>query len=90
MVTVHECGFELLSKLPYSPAYMLVCFTGFPSVQIFKGVTVGYFEDNESVIMAINEWAVDQDQTFFLEGVKALQQRRKSVLISEEIMFDRQ
>jgi len=33
------------------------------------------FEDDEAVIMTINEWIEEQDQNFFCEGVKALQQR---------------
>jgi len=46
------------------------------TVQIFKGITAWRaFEDDETVINAINEWIEEQDQNFFCEGIKALKQR---------------
>jgi len=75
MVVVHECGFKLLSQPPYFADLTLSDFQ-IPTVQIFKGSLHGSaFEDDEAVIMVINKWTEQQDQNFFREGVKALQQR---------------
>jgi len=73
MVAVHKCGFELLSQPPYfvdlSPS----------DFQLFRYLKESLrdraFEDDEAVITAVNKRIEEQDQNFFCEGVKALQQR---------------
>jgi len=59
LTTVHNCGFELLSKQSYSPIRHLK--------ESLRGRA---FEDNEAIITpAVNEWTEECCQNFFLESV---------------------
>jgi len=85
MVSVHECGFELLSQPPY---FADLVPSDFQRSRYLKESLCGRaFEDDEAVIMAINERTEEQDQNFFCESVKTLQQRWENVLIFEGIAF---
>jgi len=69
---VHECGFELLSQPPYFAD--LVPSDLQRSRYLKESLCGRAFEDDEAVNMAINERIEEQDQKFFCEGVKTLQQ----------------
>jgi len=73
MTAIHECGFELLSHPPYSPDLAPSDFHLFRHLK--DSLNGQAFEDDNAVIMAINEWIEEQEQNFFLEGVKTLVQR---------------
>jgi len=75
MVAVHECGFKLLPQPPYFAALASSDFQR--SRYLKEPLREHPFEDDEAVIIAINEWTEEQDQNFFCEGVKTLQQRWK-------------
>ena len=73
IATIHECGFELLSHPPYSPD---VAPSDFHLFRHLKDSLRGWaFEDDDAVIMAVNESIEEQEQNFFVEGVKTLKQR---------------
>ena len=73
VTAIHDCGFELLSHPPYSPDLAPSDFHLFRySKESLRGRA---FEDDEADTMAVNEWIEERHQNFFLEGVKALEQR---------------
>ena len=73
MVTIHDCGFELLSHPPYSPDLAPSDFHLFRHLK--ESLHGRAFEDDEDVTVAVNEWIEERDQNFFLEGIKTLEQR---------------
>jgi histone-lysine N-methyltransferase SETMAR len=73
MADINECDFQLLCHPPYSPDLAPSDFNLFI---LLKDSLRGYvIQSNEVVIQAINEWIEEQEQRFFLEGVKALEHR---------------
>jgi len=72
MIAVHECGFELFSQPPY---FADLAASDFQRSRYLKNSLRGCaFEDDEAVTTT-NEWTKKQDQNFFCEGIKALEQR---------------
>jgi len=85
MVAVHECGIDRPSRPPY---FADVALSAFQMTRFLKESHHGCtFDEDKSVIMAINEWIGEQNQNFFCEGVKHCSKDEKSVLISERIVF---
>ena len=73
MVTIRQCGFELLNCPPYSPDLVPCDFHVFQS---FKGSLRGQtFESDKDVIHAIDDWFEQLDEQFFIDGIKALAHR---------------
>jgi len=67
MVTVHECGFELLSQPPY---FAELAPSGFQrSRYLKKSLRERAFEDDEAVIITKHKLIEEQDQNFFCESV---------------------
>jgi len=85
MVAVHECGFELLSQLPY---FADLAPSDFQRSRYLKESLRGLaFEDDEAITMAVIKQIEEQEQNFSCEGVKHCSKDGKSVLISEGIAF---
>jgi len=83
VVMVDVCGFKLLSQPPY---FADLAASDFQRSRYLKDSLRGRsFEDDEAVIMAVNKRIEEQDENFFCEGVKTLQQRWGKCLISEGI-----
>jgi len=73
MVAMHECGFKLLSQPPY---FADLAPSDFQRSRYLKQSLRGRaFEDDEAVTMAVNKQIEEQDQNFFCDAVKTLQQR---------------
>lgn len=73
MTAIHECGFELLQHPPYSPDLAPSDFHLFRSLK--DSLRGRQFDSDENVIKAINDWCDQLDESFFLDGVKALEHR---------------
>jgi hypothetical protein len=79
MAAIHECGFELLCHPPYSPD---LATSDFHLFRLLKDSHRGQvFQSDEVVIRAINESIEEQEQRFFLEGVKALEHRWEKCVV---------
>jgi len=76
VATIHVCGFKLLPHPPYSPDLAPSDFHLFKHLN--DSLRGRVFEDDEAVIMAVNEWIVEQDKNLFLVGVRTLEQRWES------------
>jgi len=73
MAAIRECGFELLSLLPYSPDLAPSDYHVFRSLKdSLRGQSFGY---GEEVIDTINDWFELQDKQFFVDGVNSLAHR---------------
>jgi len=64
--TIHDCGFELLSHLPYSPDLAPSYFHLFQHLK--KSLRGWAFEDDKDITVAVNEWIEEQDQIFSLNA----------------------
>ena len=63
-----ECGFEILPHPQYSPSD----FSLFPKLKShLRGMHYG---SNDSVIEAVNEYLGDQENAFYIEGIRKLEQ----------------
>lgn len=70
---IGECGFELLQHPPYSPD---LAPSDFHLFRFLKESLRGQkFESDENVIQAIDDWCEQLHESFFLDGVKALERR---------------
>jgi len=73
MAAIRECGFELLSPLPYSPDLVPSDYHVFRSLKdLLRGQSFGR---GEEVIHTINDWFELQDKQFFVDGVNSLAHR---------------
>ncbi|UYV77657.1 hypothetical protein LAZ67_15001833 [Cordylochernes scorpioides] len=72
MATIYDSGFELLPHAPYSPDLAPSDFNLFPHLK--KKLSGIHFRSDEEVIDASLE------TSFFLEGIKALEPRRKKCI----------
>ena len=64
-----ECGFEILSHPPYSPSDFYL----FPKLKSHLRCT--QYGSNEGAIEAVNEYLGDQENAFYFEGTRKLEQR---------------
>lgn len=70
---IDECGFELLQHPPYSPD---LAPSDFHLFRFLKELLRGQkFDSDENVIHAIDDWCEGLHESFFLDGVKALERR---------------
>ena len=73
MTAATECGFEILPRLPNSPDIAPSDFYLFPKLKShLRGTQYGI---NEGVIEAVTEYSGDQENAFFVEGIRKLKQR---------------
>jgi histone-lysine N-methyltransferase SETMAR len=71
MAAINECGLELLCHPPYSPD---LAPSDFHLFRFLKDSLHGQvLQSDKVVIQATNEWIEEQEQRFFVEGVKALE-----------------
>ena len=68
-----ECGFEILSHPPYSPDIAPSDFYLFPKLKSQLRCT--QYGSNEGAIEAVNEYLGDQENAFYFEGTRKLEQR---------------
>jgi len=73
MTAIRNAGFELLRHPSYSPDLAPSDFYLFPKLKEFmKGWR---FRDDDDVICTASDWLEDQDQEFFYNGIRALENR---------------
>ncbi|UYV63007.1 hypothetical protein LAZ67_2002824 [Cordylochernes scorpioides] len=77
MAAIYDSGFELLSHAPYSPDLAPSDFHLFPHLK--KSLSGIHFRSDEEVIDAVTSFFESLETSFFLEGIKALEHRWKSV-----------
>jgi len=81
MAAIRECGFELLSPLPYSPDLAPSDYHVFRFLKdSLRGQSFGC---DEEVIYTINDWFELQDKQFFVDGVNSLTHRREKRVVLE-------
>ena len=73
MTAATECGFEIIPHPSYSPDKAPSDFYPFSELQ--SHLRVAQFGSNEGVIEAVNEYLGDQENAFFFDGVRKLEQR---------------
>ena len=69
-----EFGYELPPHPPYSPDLAPCDFFLFPNLK--KSLAGQKFESNEEIIAATEAYFADLQKTFFLDGLKKLENRR--------------
>ncbi|UYV65507.1 hypothetical protein LAZ67_3004547 [Cordylochernes scorpioides] len=75
MAAIYDSGFELLSPAPYSPDLAPSDFQLFPHLkESLYGI---HFRSDEEVIDAVTSFFESLKTSFFMEGIKALEHRRK-------------
>ena len=81
MAAIRECGFKLLSQLPYSPDLAPSDYHVFRSLKdSLRGQSFGC---GEGVIHTINDWFELQDKQFFMNGVNSLAHRWEKRVVLE-------
>nr|XP_033774750.1 histone-lysine N-methyltransferase SETMAR-like [Geotrypetes seraphini] len=70
---LHELGFEVILRPPYSPDLAPSYFFLFPNLKIW--LCGKKFLSNEDVIDAVNEYFAEFDKTYFSDGMKKLETR---------------
>jgi len=81
MAAIRECGFELLSHLPYSPDLAPSDYHVFRSLKdSLRGQSFGC---DEEVIDTKNDWFELQDKQFFVDGVNSLTHRWEKRVVLE-------
>jgi len=81
MAAIRECGFELLSHLPYSPDLAPSDYHVFRSLKdSLRGQRFGC---DEEVIDTKNDWFELQDKQFFVDGVNSLTHRWEKRVVLE-------
>ena len=73
MTAATECGFEILPHPPYSLDMAPSDFYLFQNQKSHLGGT--QYESNEGVIEAVNDYLGDQENAFYFEGIRKLEQR---------------
>ena len=77
MAKIHELHFELVDHPPYSPDLAPSDFFLFPKLKVSLGGQ--RFSSNDEVIAYVNAYFAEQDANYYLEGLKWLEYRWKSV-----------
>jgi hypothetical protein len=73
-----ECGWTVLSPLPYIPDLTLSEFHLFGPMK--DGLCGKHFADDSAVIVAIKKWLLDTNSNFYKRGMPTLvQQLRKYI-----------
>lgn len=78
MNSIRDLGFELLDHPPYSPDLAPSDYYLFPRLK--KTLKGHKFLCNEEIIEAVEGWFAEQEETFFLKGLEALQDRCKKCI----------
>lgn len=73
MSKLHELGFELVPHAPYSPDLAPSDFFLFPNLK--KWLAGKRFSTNEEVIDTVNGYFADLEKSYFLDGMKKLENR---------------
>ena len=73
MTAATEWGVKVLPHPSYSPDMAPSDFYLFPKLK--SNLRGTQFGSNEGVIQAVNEYLVDQQKDFYLEGIRKLKQR---------------
>lgn len=73
MAAIQQAGFELVDHPPYSPDLAPSDFHLFPKLKEY--LRGNRYEDDNEVMDAVESFLQDQDKTFFLKGIKALEKR---------------
>ena len=73
MTAASECGFEILPHSPYSPDMAHSDFYLCPKLKSHLSGT--QYGSNEVVMEAVNEYLGDQENVFYFEGIRTLEQR---------------
>lgn len=77
LAAIHQAGFELVGHPPYSPDMAPSDFYQFPKLKEHLRGTK-FLNDND-VMEAVEAWLETQDETFFENGIKALEHAGTSV-----------
>ena len=83
MTAATECGFEILPHPPYSSDMAPSDFYLFPKLKSHLHGT--QYGNSEGVIEAVNEYFGDQENTFYFEGIRKLEQRWAKCIAFKEI-----
>ena len=75
MSAAHDCGFELIDHLPYSPDLAPLDYFLFPNLK--KNLAGKRYESDEDVIFAVEDFFESQEENFYATGIRALQHRWK-------------
>ena len=75
MFTVHDCGFELIDHLPYSPNLAPSDYFLLPNMK--KHVAGKRYWINCDVISAVRDFLAGQEDNFYTTKIQALQHRSK-------------
>ena len=70
LATLRDCGFEIVDHFPYSPDLAPSNFFLFPNM---KKHLAGKRYQTDEVISAVEDFFGDQDESFYSNGIKALQ-----------------
>ena len=73
MTAATECGFEILPHSSFSPDMDLFDYYLFPKLKFHLHGT--QYGSNGSVMGAVNKYLVDQEKTFYFEGIRKLEQK---------------
>ncbi|KAK3096048.1 hypothetical protein FSP39_022480 [Pinctada imbricata] len=68
MAAIHDCGFDLIEHLPYSPDLAPSDFHLFPKLKA-AGI---HFQSNDAFILAVDGFLTSQDKEVFKSGTEAL------------------
>ena len=75
MSTVCDCGFELIDHPPYSPDLAPSDYFLFPNVK--KHLAGNWYQTDDDVISAIEDFFESQEENFYSTGIQALEHRWK-------------
>ena len=75
MSPVHDCGFELIDHIPYSPDLAPSDYFLFPNLK--KHLAGRRYESDDDVISAVEDFFEGQEENFYATGIRALQHRWK-------------
>ena len=73
MSAVHDCGFKLIDHPPYSPDLAPSDYFLFPNLK--KHVAGKWYESDDDVISAVEDFFEGQEENFYVTGIQALQHR---------------
>lgn len=71
MVAVHDCGFELVDQPPCSLHLVTFDYYLFPNMK--KHLAGKQYQSDDGVISAADDFFDQQDESFFTNGIQALQ-----------------
>ena len=75
MSVVHDCGFELIDHPPYSPDLAPSDYFLFPNLK--KHLAGKWYESDDDVIFAVEDFFEGQEENFYATGIRALQHKWK-------------